>query len=140
MRLALESTVDSLVQQYGWGQENWRWGAHHKVVFRHLTRSEALSALWRGPYAYPGFASTLSPAKDLTTTHSASWRMVVDFSTNPPTGYGVYPGGQSGNPFSTYYDDHLETYLNFEHYPLYRPRSPAEFAPERVTSSLEISP
>ncbi len=140
LRLALEHTADSLNSTYGWGAAHWRWGDHHKVVFRHFTRSEALGSLWRGPYEYPGFASTLSPARGLTTTHSASWRMVVDFSTQPPTGYGVYPGGQSGNPFSAYYDKHLDTYLNFKHYSLYRPATVSEFTSDRITSTLSISP
>lgn len=140
LRLALEHTADSLSSAYGWGTEHWRWGDHHKVVFRHFTRSEALAGLWRGPFEYPGFASTLSPARGLTTTHSASWRMVVDFSTQPPTGYGVYPGGQSGNPFSEYYDKHLDTYLNFKHYSLYRPRIASDFAPDRIISTTSISP
>lgn len=140
MRLALEQTADSLRNHYGWGEEHWRWGDHHKVVFRHLTRSSALEGLWRGPFEYPGFASTLSPASNLTTTHSASWRMVVDFSTSPPTGYGVYPGGQSGNPFSRHYDDHINTYLSFEHFDLYRPESAAGFDASRISSTVKVYP
>ena len=31
-----------------------------------------------------------------------SWRMIVH-QKNPVEAYGVYPGGQSGNPFSPYY-------------------------------------
>ena len=136
---ALEKTAEALESEYGWGKENWRWGDHHKVVFRHFTRSEALRGLWRGPFEYPGFASTLSPASSLTTTHSASWRVVVDFSTQPPTGYGVYPGGQSGNPFSQFYDKHLDTYLNFEHYTLYRPVSIESFDQSRLIGRISIS-
>lgn len=132
--LAIEQTAAQLETEYGWDPGNWRWGDHHDVVFRHVTRSEALQGLWRGPFEYPGFASTLSPASGRTTTHSASWRMVVDFSTSPPTGFGVYPGGQSGNPFSQYYDTHLNTYLNFDHYALYRPERVEDFEEERKTS------
>ncbi len=139
MRLALEATVDSLEAHYGWGLDNWRWGDHHRVVFRHFTRSNALKSLWRGPYEYPGFASTLSPASTRTTTHSASWRMVVDFSTQPPVGFGVYPGGQSGNPFSQFYDDHLDTFLGFGHYNLYRPASADAFDEKRIISSLLLT-
>ncbi|MEM8487901.1 MAG: penicillin acylase family protein [Bacteroidota bacterium] len=140
MRSAIEQTVAQLQETYGWDSENWRWGDLHKVVFRHFTRSDALQGLWRGPYAFPGFAETLSPARNLTTTHSASWRMVVDFSTSPPTGYGVYPGGQSGNPFSPFYDHHLDTYLKFEHFELFRPASPSEMPTDRITAILEIQP
>ena len=140
MKMALESTVDSLNQGYGWDRTNWRWGKNHHVVFKHFTRSEALKALWRGPYEYPGFASTLSPARDRTTTHSASWRVVVDFSTQPPTGYGVYPGGQSGNPFSPLYDEHIDHYINFKQYALLKPSTMDEMPRDRIASSLLLSP
>ncbi|MGI9174410.1 MAG: penicillin acylase family protein [Rhodothermales bacterium] len=136
LRLALERTAESLEEDYGWGAANWRWGDHHKVVFRHLTRSAALQSLWRGPVEYPGFAATLSPASALTTTHSASWRMVVDFSQTPPEGWGVYPGGQSGSPFSSLYADHLPTYLAFEYYDLLKPRAPSDLDSSRVLSEM----
>lgn len=140
MKKALELTAVSLEDEFGWERANWRWGNHHKVIFRHYTRSEALKPLWRGPYEYPGFASTLSPASNRTTTHSASWRMVVDFSTSPPTGYGVYPGGQSGNPFSPNYDAHIDTFINFEHFELARPVNPEAFPDEDVSSRLTLTP
>ena len=140
VRMAIEASVDSLVAGYGWDRARWRWGNHHHVLIRHFTRSEALKSLWRGPYEYPGFASTLSPAGSRVTTHSASWRMVVDFSTRPPAGYGVYPGGQSGNPFSALYDRHLETYLRFEHYPLFKPNSPEEARAGDVISTQRLDP
>ncbi len=38
--------------------------------------------------------------------HGPSWRMVVELKTKPQ-GYGIYPGGQSGNPGSPYYDNML---------------------------------
>ncbi|GIV59705.1 MAG: penicillin amidase [Rhodothermaceae bacterium] len=126
LRLALDSTAATLARDYGWNPERWRWGDHHRVVFRHLLQNETLQVLGRGPFPYPGFAETLSPAGGRLTTHSASWRVVVDFSRTPPAGYGVYPGGQSGNPFSPHYDAFLEDYVAFRHYPLNKPSRPEE--------------
>ena len=140
LRLTLEATADTLATHYGWDVDAWRWGDHHKVVFRHLTQTGALRALWRGPTEHPGFASTLSPGGGRTTTHSASWRMVVDFSQMPPAGYGVYPGGQSGNPFSAFYDLQVPTYLAFDHYDLWKPASPDALDPDRVSSRLTLRP
>jgi penicillin amidase len=126
MRSALETTVDTLRARYGWGEEHWTWGKHHVLSIKHLTRSDALSALGYPDVPYPGFAKTLSPARSRKTQHSASWRMVVDFSTTPPRAFGVYPGGQSGNPFSVHYDDFMSTYLQFGYYRLYSPRRPED--------------
>jgi penicillin amidase len=40
-------------------------------------------------------------------THGPSWRMIVEM-TSPPTALGIYPGGQSGNPGSKYYDNFID--------------------------------
>ena len=138
LRLAFERAADSLETHYGWGAADWRWGDHHQIVFRHLTRSPALEALWRGPVEYPGFAATLSPAGGRPTTHSASWRMVVDFSQTPPEGWGVYPGGQSGSPFSPLYATHLPTYLTFKYYDLLKPRTSDDLDPDRVLAETVL--
>ncbi len=39
--------------------------------------------------------------------HGPSWRMIVEM-TSPPTALGIYPGGQSGNPGSKYYDNFID--------------------------------
>ncbi len=39
--------------------------------------------------------------------HGPSWRMIVEMSS-PPTALGIYPGGQSGNPGSKYYDNFID--------------------------------
>jgi len=141
LRHVLETTADSMASTYGWTPANWRWGDHNELVVRHLSGSEALRPLWRGPYEYPGFAATLSPGGGRTVTHSASQRVVVDFSTAPPTGYGVYPGGQSGRPLDPYfYDTQLPTYLDFEYFPLETAPSPSAFSSEQVRGRLTLQP
>ena len=102
------------------------WGDSHDLVVRHITRSEALKPLWRGPFPFPGYSETLSPAPTSPTYYSASWRVVVDFATSPPQAYGVYPGGQSGNPFSLNYDDHMPKYVDFDYYKLDLASTPSE--------------
>ena len=46
----------------------------------------------------------------VTHSHGPSWRMIVQMTT-PTEAYGVYPGGQSGNPGSKYYDDYLDSWV-----------------------------
>ncbi|MDE2730856.1 MAG: penicillin acylase family protein [Bacteroidota bacterium] len=128
LRLALEETARTMRALYGMDPAGWRWGDHHQLLIRHLTQTAALSALWRGPLPYPGFDETLMPGDDLAVTHSASWRVIVDFSTDPPTAHGIYPGGQSGNPLSRLYDAHVADYVRFRYHELKRPRRPGELA------------
>jgi len=42
-------------------------------------------------------------------SHGPSWRMVVQLSANTKA-YGVFPGGQSGNPGSRFYDNMVDTW------------------------------
>lgn len=102
-----------------------KWGDVHSVTVRHVSRLTQLKALWRGPYPYPGYVETLSPGPGKNVVHSASWRVVVDLSTVPPTAYGSMPGGQSGDPLSPFYDSGLDAYLRFDYHPLERPRDPS---------------
>ena len=55
--------------------------------------------------------------------HGPSWRMVVEMS-NPVQAWGVYPGGQSGNPGSFFYDNMVDAWAKGEYYPLHFYNSP----------------
>jgi penicillin amidase len=39
--------------------------------------------------------------------HGPSWRMIVEL-TDKTEAWGIYPGGQSGNPGSKYYDNFID--------------------------------
>ncbi|HTJ14516.1 MAG TPA: penicillin acylase family protein [Dinghuibacter sp.] len=43
--------------------------------------------------------------------HGPSWRMVVELGA-PIKAFGIYPGGQSGNPGSRYYDDLVQDWAH----------------------------
>ena len=42
--------------------------------------------------------------------HGPSWRMVVELDPKGAKGFGIYPGGQSGNPGSFFYDNYIESW------------------------------
>ncbi|MFZ9386879.1 MAG: penicillin acylase family protein [Chitinophagaceae bacterium] len=46
----------------------------------------------------------------VTHSHGPSWRMIIQL-TSPTEAYGVYPGGQSGNPGSRFFDDYLDQWV-----------------------------
>lgn len=162
--LALQAAADSLIVRYGSQPENWAWGNHHSLIIRHTLRSTALKPLWRGPFPFQGFSSTVLPASGMQTTHSASWRMIVDFgaqqtqqhtqhdvggagstqqrnrSSSRITGYAVYPGGPSGNPFSPLYDSQIQSWLDGKLFLLYKPTSLEDFEPTRLRQTLILTP
>jgi penicillin amidase len=61
-----------------------------------------------------GFADALNAIKK---GHGPSWRMIVELGPKPKA-CGVYPGGQSGNPGSPFYDFQIQNWVEGKYYPL----------------------
>ncbi|MBC7554110.1 MAG: penicillin acylase family protein, partial [Taibaiella sp.] len=59
-----------------------------------------------------GWGNTLNAAKP---NHGPSWRMIVQMGKEIEA-YGVYPGGQSGNPGSKYYVSFLNDWAAGKYY------------------------
>lgn len=55
-----------------------------------------------------------------------SWRMIVEMDKEGVKGYAVYPGGQSGNAGSHFYDSMVDYWERGEYYPLLFLKSPSE--------------
>ena len=53
-----------------------------------------------------------------TSDHGPSWRMVVHMTDNIEA-YGIYPGGQSGNPGSRFYDDSVDDWVAGKYHTLW---------------------
>jgi penicillin G amidase len=80
------------------------WAKYKDTKILHLARLDALSRLH---LPIGGGTNTINAANS---QHGPSWRMIV--SLTPETeAYGVYPGGQSGNPGSKFYDDFVDTWV-----------------------------
>ncbi|MEN0002634.1 MAG: penicillin acylase family protein [Bacteroidota bacterium] len=60
-------------------------------------------------------------------SHGPSWRMIVAFDENGSKAEGIYPGGQSGNPGSPYYDHTVQPWVKGEYYPLYLMKTPTDW-------------
>src|SRR5204863_8612890 len=75
------------------------WGKHKSSRIFHLLRSNLMP--FSEPIPVGGNGDIINATN---TSHGPSWRMVVQLSATTEA-YGVYPGGQSGNPGSKFYDD-----------------------------------
>lgn len=51
-------------------------------------------------------------------THGASWRLIAHLKPEGVEAYGIYAGGQSGNPGSPYYGQFVDKWAAGEYYPL----------------------
>jgi penicillin G amidase len=72
-------------------------------------------------------------------THGPSWRMVVSLEKTGIKTWAVYPGGQSGNPGSYYYNNMLDRWTADQHYRLLFIHAPAE-ATSNVLYSTVLNP
>jgi penicillin amidase len=98
--------------EYRLQDADYTWQDHRETYVAHLSRSIEPF----GRYNIPSNGYSLSP-NAISRTAGPSWRMVVEMSETPK-GYAVYPGGQSGNPASPFYDNMLETWIGEEYYEL----------------------
>jgi penicillin G amidase len=81
-------------------QVPYTWQNYNDLKVLHLTRQKAFS-FYRIPVG--GGAGIVNANRN---NNGASWRMVVEMGSEP-NAYGVFPGGQSGNPGSYYYNRSL---------------------------------
>lgn len=81
------------------------WATKKGTGIQHLARLAPLSRnkLWVG--------GSKTAINALSNNHGPSWRMVVQTGKNA-VGYGIYPGGQDGNPGGYYYDNLLPLWLD----------------------------
>ena len=127
---AFRQTIPDLAQA---GQNgHLTWAKFKDTWVRHLLRQPALS---RTHLAIGGGANCINAAKPL---HGPSWRMIVQL-TDKTEAYGIYPGGQSGNPGSPYYDNFVDHWVAGTYLPIWVMGSD-EAADKRVQWVMHFSP
>ena len=86
------------------------WSKFKNPTVYHLLK-DALPAFARKGLNVGGNGNIINA---VTHSHGPSWRMIVHL-TNQTEAYGVYPGGQSGNPGSRFYDDYIDKWVAGEY-------------------------
>ncbi len=103
-----QMALDTLTKYHG-GMENWAWKSVKKTEINHLV--PAFSSFGRKDIPNGGGKWIVNAT---TKRNGPSWRMVVAVDKNWPKGYGLYPGGQSGNPASPFYDNMVDPWVKGE--------------------------
>lgn len=109
------------------------WHMHKPVTINHLGRISAFSE----EKIYTGGHREALNANN--SPWGPSWRMVVEMS-NPIKAYGIYPGGQSGDPGSIFYNDRVKTWAKGE-YNLLRfpaPKDDPGFTPVQIWNFIKL--
>lgn len=109
------------------------WWKHKNPTVYHLLKTALL------PFARPGlkvggWSNTINA---ISHSHGPSWRMIVHL-TPETEAYGIYPGGQSGNPGSKFYDNFVDTWTTGNYYRLWLMK-PSETKDPRVKWTMTFS-
>ena len=89
------------------------WAKYKGTRVTHL--SKVLTPFSRFNVVVGGGGHCINAVKD---DHGPSWRMIVSLTATTEA-YGVYPGGQSGNPGSKFYDNFIDKWAAGKYYPLW---------------------
>lgn len=90
----------------------YNWAKHKGTEIQHLGRLPGFSS---GTLSIGGYRQALNAISRFA---GPSWRMIVELGDEIKA-YGLYPGGQSGNPGSKYYDTMLDKWSKGEYYELF---------------------
>jgi penicillin amidase len=95
--------IDSLQRKFGPIDSDWAWANLKKTHVPHLAKVAGFGS----KFLYNGGSKTSVNATS--ESNGPSWRMIVALGKEVKA-YGVFPGGESGNPGSHYYDDMIDTW------------------------------
>ncbi|MCC7506984.1 MAG: penicillin acylase family protein [Saprospiraceae bacterium] len=88
-----------------------QWHTFKGFVIKHLAMLDAFSRL------DVSVGGSRNSPNAISTNHGPTWRMIVEMGA-PIRALGVYPGGQSGNPGSRYYDNFVDAWARGDYFDL----------------------
>lgn len=116
---SFRTAIDTLVSRYP-DENDWVWGKRKTTDIRHLSRQ--IPSFSRLGIPTDGNGEILNATGR---SHGPSWRMVVALGPTPEA-YGVYPGGQNGNPGSPDYDAFVDDWAAGKYYRLWYMRDASD--------------
>ncbi|MCF7823079.1 MAG: penicillin acylase family protein [Candidatus Marinimicrobia bacterium] len=117
IRNAFYQTSSDLLSELGPYGDKWAIGRARGTDINHLLSVKGLgrTGLFTG-----GGSGIVNATKK---THGPSWRMIVELGDSIKA-QGIFPGGQSGNPGSLYYDYAVDSWVRGEYYNIHFLHSP----------------
>ena len=110
---SLAATIDSITIKKGPMGPKWAWADWKSTSIKHLLgASNPAFDKFSSLNVHMGGGGSIVNAT--TSRWGPSWRMIVQLDKNHPKAYGIFPGGQSGNPGSSQYDNMIEKWSHGE--------------------------
>jgi len=122
IRASFKQSVSDMEKWIEKNGDDIRWAKFKNTLIRHLTGL--------GPFSRHVMNGGNHGIINATSSRNGpSWRMIVSLEPSGIKAWAVYPGGQSGNPGSPYYDDLIPYWEQGQYYPLqfYPAKDPKEF-------------
>lgn len=120
---AFTMAVEQLQATHGDDSKRWRWGDAHQTNFDHLVFAAVspLDAIFNRSIAAQGSGFTVNAAgadyDSFVMNSGVSFRQIIDLSNLAGSRF-IYTTGQSGDVFSSHYDDMVQPWQNVETIPL----------------------
>ncbi|MCH7414642.1 penicillin acylase family protein [Belliella sp. R4-6] len=105
LRVSFDSMLVQ-IENFKTDKGNIEWATYKNTTIQHLVPN--FKSFSHAGVSTGGGAGILNATSG---RHGASWRMVVELGKEPQA-FGIYPGGQSGNPGSRFYDNFLQKWAN----------------------------
>jgi penicillin G amidase len=117
MTTSFGMAVSSLQRKLGGAPASWTWGRLHSQRFGSLTNAAALGS---GSRAAGGDPWTVDAADGgLVASTGPSWRMITGWTRAGQTmSEGIYPGGQSEDPASAWYENLVSDWRDGRYLPM----------------------
>ncbi len=110
---AFHEAIDSLYR-INESPDQWQWAARKATTIKHLL-GYSLKPFNRYNINIGGYKKILNATSE---RHGPSWRMIVQLGDKVEA-YGVYPGGQNGNPGHPGYDAFIDDWAAGKYYKLW---------------------
>lgn len=129
--LSLKKAAQELLQKEKEGKLEWS-------LFKNPTVYHLIKDL--KPFARPGLpvGGNGNIINAITHSHGPSWRMIVHL-TDQTEAWGVYPGGQSGNPGSRFYDNFVDPWAAGKYHKLWFMR-PGDRTDKNIKWVIRLQP
>ena len=110
------------------------WGNYKATRITHLTRQMALS---RQNVFIGGNRGIVNATSQ---THGPSWRQVIALDPSGVKAWGIYPGGQSGNPGSAFYTNWIDKWAVGRYHQLDVSATPSTLSYEKSIHTTTFKP
>ena len=109
------------------------WGLYKNTTLYHLL-GQAVMPFARSGLQIGGGTHIINATQH---NHGPSWKMVVEM-TMPKKAWVIYPGGQSGNPGSRFYDNFVDDYAQGKYYEAWIMK-PNETSDKKIVARIVVN-